>query len=54
MDTTLTVGAVALVILPLAAFIIWANVSDRRRRKMMTPEERKDDDYEIKSFTQDW
>jgi len=54
MEFAIAAGTAALLIVLLAAFLVWINVRIRQRRKMMTPEQRKDDDYDIKSFTQDW
>jgi hypothetical protein len=54
MELAIAAGAVALLTVAFGAFIVLLNIRDRRRRKLMTPEQRKDDDYEVKSFTQDW
>lgn len=47
-------GAFALLIIFVLTSIIWLNVYDRKIRREMTPEQRKDDDYETDAFIQHW
>jgi Mg2+/citrate symporter len=54
MDFFIALSAIALHVVAIVAFALWLNISARKRREQMTPEERKVDDRETATSAQEW